>query len=223
MNKYTLSLALLAILADCTEGAKLSRRDLRGRGKSGKSSSPAVATAPSCVAEEPESKSGKGRGGKSKNGGGRGGKGKSSETEESPCPEDYNPTEVTCGSTLTMAYTLNKPLLCPNTAVILDGSEASLDCQGNNIWADPQSAADNTPTTIGVILRNGATLTNCNVSGFEFGAQVREGDNTITDSSFTSNLVGIFLNQPGCDTIQNVDTSYNTRYGVSLKGSACCP
>lgn len=231
MNKYSLSLALTAIL-EAVE-ARRSVRELRMRGMmNGKGKSvPAAATAPLCnVAPAPASKSGKGRGGgggksskSGKNGGRNGGKGKGKskqvEEPEGPCPADFVPMQVDCGDVITGSHILNEPLVCDtaaeNVAIRLDGPDAVLDCNGFGIYADPLSAADNTPTTIGVILDNGATLTNCIVSGFEFGAQVRDGDNTITSSTFMGNYFGIFLNQGGCDTIMDVNASYNERWGVS--------
>ena len=96
-----------------------------------------------------------------------------------------------------------------NAAITLSGSNTVLDCNGYTISQTTPSISSavkcDIPSSIlerkqkcglqyyiGTLLKNGATLRNCNVQNFYIGTDI-EGQGVIEESNFTNNYVGVQL------------------------------
>jgi len=106
---------------------------------------------------------------------------------------ERNDSVVQCGAVLTSDSTilLKSSLACTQAdsatapALTVDGEDTVLDCQGNLVF-DPDGAK----ATNGIEVRNGATVRNCYVTGFDKGFYNDEGNANIVDSMAYNNLIG---------------------------------
>jgi hypothetical protein len=220
-NKIAVALALYAVI-DSVQAVKKVRhsfsnvletdRELRkkqskeGKG-SGASAAPSVAPKyPACVAPAPALSTGKG--GKKK-----GGKGKSCETSECLAP-----VMVVCGDTFTGEVTLSSDLKCVpfENGITMSGPNAVLDCAGFSI---SRALSPLEFFNFGILLEDGATAMNCEVSGFGDGVRMGDGDNVLKDSlTFGNNSDGVEIVGNGCQTVENVQSAFNVGAGIEVEG-----
>ena len=57
---------------------------------------------------------------------------------------------------------------------------------------------------LAILVENGGTVKNCDISGFEVAIQVGDGENTVKDTMITNVSTGIEVKGDGCNTIETV-------------------
>jgi len=153
----------------------------------------------------------------SKRRGSSGKKGSSSDEDESVCPVGTMETviDVTCGATITTTTLLSADLLCnssDSSALTISGADTVLDCQGRRIIGERKQ--------FGLVVSDGATVRNCDVSNFANNGIEIEGSATLEDVTSTGNVdKGLIIRPDVADstvTVTGSEFSNNQGDGVEV-------